>query len=348
MIDRTEEWLETQAVERFFGDHKPIGGLQVHYCKDKTGYPLPPTPAYMALEVTNACNLRCVHCHYRHGVHSYGRDKGFMTREIVDTAFDFAKRHNLTMLMNYDGEPLMHPKFFDFLKQAVDMELGTYFNTNGTLLHPEKTDELLSFYTGAVFVSMEGGKEWFEKIRQPAKYDTVAGNLDYLIAKNEQLGHPIKISIGVSNLGQPLEERLAMIDKWLPRVDAISFGEVNDEFGTITSDPLTDIRPKRRPLCTTPWQTLGICYNGDVVPCSIYIAKSNYKDVVMGNILEQPLEDIWRGEKYQQFRQSHLDKGFHDKACSKCERWRSQFTFPDEQVNGMKVARSGFWTVVSK
>jgi len=348
MIDRTDEWLESCATERFFGTITPLRGLTVHYCKDDTGYPLPDAPAYMALEVTNTCNLRCVHCHYRHGAHSYGREKGLMTQEVADRAFEYARNNGTSLLMNYDGEPLMHPEFIRYLRQAAGMGINTYFNTNATLLSREKTDELLDFYSGAVFVSMEGGKEWFEKIRKPAKYDQVSANLRYLIDQNEKKGRPIKISISVSNLGQPLEERRAMIDTWLPLVDAISFGEVNDEFGTITSEPFTAMAPKRRPLCTTPWQTLGICFNGDVVPCSIYIAKSTYKNFVMGNVLETPLEDIWKGERFQAFRKSHVEKGFHDKACQKCERWRSQFTFPDEYANGLKVTRNGFWTVVSK
>lgn len=348
MIDRTDEWLEEQATERFFGDTNPLKGLTVHYCKDETGYELPPSPAYMALEVTNACNLRCTHCHYRHGVNSYGRDKGFMSQEVIDMAFAYAKENDISLLMNYDGEPLMHPEFIDYLRQGEEMGLNTYFNTNATLLTPRKADELLSFYSGAVFVSMEGDKEWFEKIRQPAKYDQVAAHLGYLIEQNAKRENPLKISISVSNLGQPLEERMGMLERWLPLVDAISFGEVNDEFGSIISTPLTNISPSKRPLCSTPWQTLGICHNGDVVPCSIYIAKSTYKEVVMGNILEQPIGDIWTGERFQGFRQSHLDKGYHDEMCSKCERWRNQFCFPDEHRDGLKIVRNGFWSVVSK
>lgn len=348
MIDRSAEWLEQEVVESFWGENRPLKSLMVHFCKSNNGYPLKDAPAYIALEVTNLCNLQCTHCHYRHGANSYGREKGLMSLEVVEKAFREAQKHGFTILMNYDGEPLMHPEFINYLRLATDMGIKTYFNTNATLLTPEKTDELLEFYTGDIFVSMEGGKKWFEKIRQPAKYETVVDNFRYLIKQNEKRGHPLRLSISVSNLGQPLEERKAMLERWLPMVDAISFGEVNDEFGSIISTPLTQMIPIKRPLCATPWQTMGVCHNGDVVPCSIYIAKSTYKKVVMGNILEESISDIWRGERFEAFRKSHLEKGFHDEMCGKCERWRSQFYFPDEQRDGMNITRNGFWTVVTK
>lgn len=347
-LNREAQWLQESPVDTFFGEERTLSGMEVCFAADSAGYPLPEHPSYIALEVTNVCNLACVHCHYRHGVEGYTRDKGYMAVETLELALDQARNLGMTVLMNYDGEPLMHPRFLDYLKRATDLGVETYFNTNATLLTPEKVDQLLSFYTGKVFVSIEGGKEWFERIRIPAKYETVHKNLEYLIDSNMRLGHPVGISIGVSNLGQPLNERKQLIDTWLHKVDAISFGEVNDDSGRIISQPYIGMCPVKRPLCIVPWQTCGICHNGDVIPCSIFIAKANSRDAILGNIHEQPLVDIWKGERYQRLREALVSQGHIDDLCKRCERWRSQFTFPDEKVNGMKVSRSGFWTVIKK
>lgn len=349
MSDRTKEWLVTEASESFFGKSRPLKDLMVHFSKDGAGYPLTEAPSYIALEITNGCNLQCRHCHLHYGVDSYGREQGAMEQEMVEVALKQAKKNNMTIMMNFDGEPLTHPLFFDYLKRASELDVLTYFNTNGTLLTPQKTDELLKHYKGTVSVSLDMTKELLEKNRYPAKYDVVTGHLKYLIEQNERLGKPIKINIGFSNFAQPYDIRMKAITEWLPLVDSISIGEINDDCGGITSKPLlTDIKPKKRPICNTPWQTFAVCYNGDVIPCCIYVTKANYKDVVMGNILEQSFAEIWQGEKFTQFRKAFIEKGYYDDYCKHCERWRYQFEFPEEVKDGMRITRNGLFTTVYK
>lgn len=343
---RVAEWLQGPAIDTFFDEPVELSDLQVAFSPGEDGYPISPVPSYIGLEVTNTCNLHCVHCHYRHGALGYTREKGFMSPEVFEIAVSQAAKHGISVLMNYDGEPLLHPKFIDYLQRATELGVNSYFNTNATLLTPDRVDRILSFYKGAIFVSMEGGKEWFEKIRTPASYEVVAAHLAYLIEANERLGRPVKLSVGVSNLGQPLAERQAMLQKWLPGLDAMTFGEVNDDCGAMISEPFIRMQPRKRPLCVVPWQTCGICHNGDVIPCSIYIAKANTTDAILGNIREQSLADIWTGEAYTRFREALLRQNHRDAICARCTRWRSQFSFPDEFRPGLRIQRSGYWTVV--
>ena len=345
-LSREQEWLEGEAQDVFWGQANPLHNLQVTFAPGPDGYVLPSVPSYIGLEVTNTCNLQCIHCHYRHGSMGYTREKGYMSEEIFEIAISEAARNSITVLMNYDGEPFMHPRFLDYLQRATDLGVNSYFNTNATLLTPEKSERLLSFYKGSIFISIEGSREWFEKIRVPARYETVRRNVEYLIGANDRLNRPVKISLSISNLGQVLEERLATINQWLEKVDAISFGEVNDDCGAIVSRPYVQMQPKKRPLCVVPWQTCGICHNGDVIPCSIYIAKANTTDAILGNITQNSLEKIWHGDAYTRFRKAILAYNYRDELCQKCERWRSQFTFADEKRHQMLIRRSGFWTVI--
>ena len=38
------------------------------------------------------------------------------------------------------------------------------------------------------------------------------------------------------------------------------------------------------------------------------------------------------------------EERYSESYCDKCERWLSQFSFPDEEKNNTKVARNGYWT----
>jgi radical SAM protein with 4Fe4S-binding SPASM domain len=50
--------------------------------------------------------------------------------------------------------------------------------------------------------------------------------------------------------------------------------------------------------CEYIYSTLVVNSNGDVVPCCYDI----HSDFVMGNLFQQPLAEVWLGEKFREFR----------------------------------------------
>ena len=68
------------------------------------------------------------------------------------------------------------------------------------------------------------------------------------------------------------------------------------------------LKPRNLPDNTCPWiyYSLAIHVNGDVVPC----CRDPKGEEVMGNILQQSLDDIWNGSRYREFRaRIHRDQG---------------------------------------
>lgn len=339
-------WLDEAALDRTLGLPRPlpdpIVGEPVVACgNDRV---LPAFPGYVAVEVTNACNLKCIHCNYRFGLDHYTRDRGFMSRKTLEKILAEISNHGIPALMNYDGEPLMHRDYLEFLRIATDMGINSYFNTNGTLFTSAFADEIVKFYKGSIFFSVDGSKQWFEKVRVPAKYEIVLGNLNHFLEVNQAHGWPITVGVSLCNLGQSAEERVAFLEEWLPRVNFVSMGEVNDKFGTMTSDPMTVLKVKKRPICSVPWQTCGICHNGDVIPCSIYVTRANTANAIFGNIYDQSIEEIWHGAKFRSFRRMVAEERYGESFCDKCQRWLVQFSFEDVTEGETQICRNGFWT----
>lgn len=335
-------WLSCKPTDRTLNDPVELDYPKV---SEPDINNIPEFPGYIALEITNVCNLKCTHCNYRYGVDHYTRDRGFVSLETVEKVFNEIKPYGTTVLMNYDGESLIHREFIDYLKLATKMGIGTYFNTNATLLNRAISEELVSFYKGTIFFSVDGDKEWFEKVRLPAKYEDVIKNIETFIEINEQNGSPITIGISLCNLGQSVEERKKFYEHWINRVNYVSMGEVNDKCGSMISNPMTTLDIKKRPICVVPWQTLGIGHDGDVIPCSIYITRANTTDTVFGNIYNQSIKEIWHGEKFAAFRQMLSSGKVEGTHCETCERWRCQFYFDtivDE--SNIKIERNGYWT----
>jgi len=65
-------------------------------------------------------------------------------------------------------------------------------------------------------------------------------------------------------------------------------------------DQMTDVYEK----CIIPWVSTEIVANGDVAPCHIFY------DLVLGNLHENSIVDIWNGEKYKRFRDYMESKKF--------------------------------------
>ena len=70
--------------------------------------------------------------------------------------------------------------------------------------------------------------------------------------------------------------------------------------------------------CFRPTTLMYITANGNVLPCCISpFSTSDYSSIILGNVFETPLEEIWLGLKYRAFRKSH-QTATPPKSCRGC------------------------------
>jgi len=75
-------------------------------------------------------------------------------------------------------------------------------------------------------------------------------------------------------------------------------------------------------LCRRPWSLMYFTANGRALPCCIApFSQHGYDNYTLGHAEKQPLQDIWNGPAYREFRAALLsDKP--PKACASCGlRW---------------------------
>lgn len=82
----------------------------------------------MYLRITSRCNLSCQHCCYscRPGVGKH------MDMHVLNAAFDLCHNYGDESLSLGGGEPTLHPRFFDVLRQAMQKFDYVWMATNGT------------------------------------------------------------------------------------------------------------------------------------------------------------------------------------------------------------------------
>jgi radical SAM protein with 4Fe4S-binding SPASM domain len=80
--------------------------------------------------------------------------------------------------------------------------------------------------------------------------------------------------------------------------------------GTGGFSPGDSLKPidARRPWsgCARPWRSTYVTANGNVLPCCFApFTTKDYEGVILGNLFERPMEEIWNGSRYEEFRSAH-------------------------------------------
>lgn len=71
--------------------------------------------------------------------------------------------------------------------------------------------------------------------------------------------------------------------------------------------------------CMRAWSLMYITANGTALPCCISpFAAEDFESIVLGNVLEQPMADVWNGERYQALRSAVLSETPAPWPCQHC------------------------------
>jgi MoaA/NifB/PqqE/SkfB family radical SAM enzyme len=71
--------------------------------------------------------------------------------------------------------------------------------------------------------------------------------------------------------------------------------------------------------CLRPWILMYITVNGTALPCCISpFATQDFRQIILGNVLETPLAEVWNGGRYQELRSAVLSDAPGPWPCQHC------------------------------
>jgi MoaA/NifB/PqqE/SkfB family radical SAM enzyme len=146
-------------------------------------------PLYVAWQITNECNLACLHC-----IEESGPGKKF--RDELDEAqlFDVLGQMmalEIPYLSFSGGEPMTHPLFFAMVEYVCARGAQLKIETNGHFLTPESCARLRDLGVKAVQVSLDGAsRATFNRIRVLGEFDRALEGIRHL----REAGVPIEIN----------------------------------------------------------------------------------------------------------------------------------------------------------
>ena len=146
-------------------------------------------PLYVAWQVTNECNLACLHC-----IEESGPGKAFKDELNDDAVFSVLRQiidDQVPYLSFSGGEPMLHPRFFDMVQYVCERGAELKIETNGHYLSPENCAKLKEYGVKAVQVSLDGASAaTFQRMRVRGNFDHTVQGLKNLTAA----GVPLEIN----------------------------------------------------------------------------------------------------------------------------------------------------------
>jgi MoaA/NifB/PqqE/SkfB family radical SAM enzyme len=136
-------------------------------------------PLYVAWQITNECNLACLHC-----IEESGPGKAFKDELDETMVFDVMKQlmdGGVPYLSFSGGEPMVHPLFFEMVEYVCDRGAQLKVETNGHFLSEANCQRMKDLGVKAVQVSLDGAtRDSFNKMRVRGEFNTVIEGMKQL------------------------------------------------------------------------------------------------------------------------------------------------------------------------
>jgi radical SAM protein with 4Fe4S-binding SPASM domain len=254
------------------------------------------------------------------------REKGFMSRDLFNEIIQQLPDRSMKAISVFAlGEPLMHSDLIYFLKTAKPkIKYDLAMSTNGLLFKKDKDFIAEVIMSGAnhIHFSCEGyNKNIYEKYRVGAKFNDFLDNLKIFKELKDRLNPDIKVHLLYTLAhDHSIQDYRQAYDTFASYVDEIEFSPLNNAASTkIPYRPDEEIfgykyfRLDKPNVCSLLWDEPTILWDGKVSACS----RNHEGELIMGDIRNNTLFDIWEGEEYQKIRRMHRRKDFQEK-CQNC------------------------------
>lgn len=241
--------------------------------------------------------------------------------------------HAFYLNMYFQGEPYLNPDFLEMIRYAKRNRLYTSTSTNAHFLDESKAEETVEAGLDRLIVSMDGLKqETYEKYRVGGSLPKVEAALRNLFVAKQKLasvtpfvelqfiafGHNEHEIVALSNLQDEFGIDQVTV-KTAQVYDHKGGSDLIPQDGRLSryvrnGDGKWRVKSELPNHCWKMWHSCVITWDGDVLPCC-FDKDGTYQ---MGNVLNVPLEDIWHGAAYNNFRQQLLSSRKQIDICQNC------------------------------
>ncbi len=306
-------------------------------------------PTIFNIETTNYCNMKCVMCartiymtrkniwiedelfeKMLNKVNTYKKEDmekfwswletntNFKSSEVSENGFYFSIVSRCLILHGF-GEPFLDKYLIKRLELCKKKNIPTYFSCTPATMTVDKAVKAMEAGLTVLKFSLDAmDEESIKSIRgKKANYQESIDKIHELIKIKKEKG--LKTLLVPCMIAFDKDEKSLMLHKKF-----LDFWKDKDVYAYVKSQDNRWLFEKNKNLenkshyktqyCEYPWTSVTIMADGNVVPCT----QISNNEIVLGNVKENTLEEIWNGKKYQELRKMHISGKFPaNHKCSK-------------------------------
>ena len=301
--------------------------------------PVPDLPPRLILDLATRCNLRCKMC----PVWSAPEDEtnavaGIMSEENARKILDEVMAAKPLIHPALYGEPTLAPAFESVVRDAKERGMTVAINTNGLTMNEDMTAFAIE-NLDSISVSVDAlTPQTLKKIRGVEKLDKIEAAIERLLKARGSRSKP-RIGVSFTVQDENKHELDDFVAKWTQIVDVVRIGNLFKD-GYFHGFEV----PKERTPCGVLYLTMPVHNDGTVSVCCL----DSWRQTNMGNVFETSVEEVWRGERFQEVRRLH-ETGRWDEVpvCKDCNGW-VQFLYEEEIRDGLLIRKSPEFTYYNR
>ncbi len=288
-------------------------------------------PISVSIEPTTSCNLRCPEC--PSGLRSFTRPTGMLQEEVFKGVIDQLSSTLAYLTFYFQGEPYLNPSFLPMVQYASRNGIYTATSTNAHFLDDERAKDTIASGLDRLIISIDGtsqdtyasyriggtldkvieGTRNILKWRKELKSKTPHVVFQFLVVRPNQHQVPEVYALAKQLGVDHVNLKTAQVYDYRNGSDLIP---TLDQYSRYKRDVDGGYSIKNELLnhCWKMWHSCVITWDGKVVPCCFD------KDAhhVMGDLGKQTIEEIWKSNRYREFRTSLLKARGEIEMCKNC------------------------------
>lgn len=282
-------------------------------------------PSQVMVDITEVCNLGCIHCTHPSFKLSKVYQKSMLDPELNKKMVSEVSSHglNLTKYIRYtsNGEPLVHPKSYEMILYAVqNSATKVTLTTNGTLLDERRMKKLLDTGLHMIDISIDAyHNETYKKVRVGGDLEITKKNVLKLFELNNKSNGSTKIIVSFVEQKENSNEIELFKKFWNDNgADEVLIRKLHTNSGSnLDGNNNKEISIKKRRPCLYPWERIVLTAKGNLSFCPT----DWFGKTVMTDYRNTNIKDVWSGKFYNDLRNQHLANEFENQFCKQCPDW---------------------------
>ncbi|BAU48606.1 radical SAM protein [Sulfurifustis variabilis] len=285
-------------------------------------------PSQIIVDITEVCNLACVHCPHPEFKKSKHYGARYLEPELNAKMVEEVRQHGqgLTQYIRYtsEGEPLIHPKGYDMIEHAVrNSGVFVTLTTNGTIMNEKRTRRLLEAGVHMIDISIDAFKpETYAKVRVNGDLNVTRANVQRLIRWVKESAAPTKVVVSYVEQPQNRAETADFESFWKNEgANYVVIRRLHSAAGAVDgAAELMRARNARVPRypCLYPWERITLNPRGELAFCP----QDWFHGSAVADYRITTIRETWQGEVYRALRRAHVANDFtNHRFCGQCPDW---------------------------